>query len=159
MRARMRLDHIQVDQQLRDTLGDHRAPVVGVQGQLSGLDALLGTGLANEFLGEFFGFAFGDHPADHVTTVHIQNDIEVVVGPGGGATQFGNIPTPQLVRARRQQFGFGIDRVLQLVAAFANLLIFGQNPIHCTPRAQVALFIQQGGIHFAGCLILKAFAV
>ena len=49
--------------------------------------------------------------------------------------------------------------MVQLVAAFANLLIFSQNPIHRAPRAQVALFIQQGGIHFAGCLILKAFAV
>jgi len=80
MRARMRLDHIQVDQQLRDTLGDYRTPVVGVQGQLSGLNSLLGTGLPNEFLGEFFGFAVGDHPTDHVATVNIQNGKPLPLG-------------------------------------------------------------------------------
>ena len=62
----MRLGDAEVDEQLRDGLGGHGAAAVSVDGQLSARDGLLGAGLADEYVGELFGLAAGDHPADDV---------------------------------------------------------------------------------------------
>src|SRR5450759_1441057 len=79
----------EVGEQQGDRLGRHRAAPVGVQGQLVAADVLLGAGLADQRLGQRRGLPGGDHPADDVAGVDVQDHVQVEVGPLGRAVQFG----------------------------------------------------------------------
>jgi hypothetical protein len=85
VRATMRLGDTEIGEQQRHRLGGHRGAAIGVDGQLIGSDALLGAGLADQHLGQYRGFAAGDHPTDHVARKDVQDDIQVVIRPLGGA--------------------------------------------------------------------------
>ena len=100
VRAGVGLGDAEVGEQERDRLGGHRGAAVGVDGQLVAADALLGAGLADQHLGQGGGLAGGDHPADDVAGVDVQDHVQVVVGPLRRAAQLGDVPRPHLVRAR-----------------------------------------------------------
>src|SRR5712692_1537555 len=127
--------------------------------QLPGLDALLGASLIDQLFRQLFRFAFGEQPADHIATVDVQDHVQVVVAAGAGSAQFCDVPTPQLVGLGRQQFRLGIDRMTQLVAAFADFLLLVQDAIHGAPVAHIRLLVQQRGIHLARGLVLEPLAV
>ena len=75
VRAGMGLRDPEVGQQQRDRLGGHRGAPVGVNGELAAADALLGAGRLDELLGQGGGLAGGDHPADGVAGVDVQDDV------------------------------------------------------------------------------------
>src|SRR5215467_7321678 len=52
MRPGVGLRHAEVGEQEGDGLGRHRRPAIGVDGELPGTDALPGTGLSDESLGQ-----------------------------------------------------------------------------------------------------------
>ena len=60
--------HAQVGEQQGHRFGLHAGAAVGVQGQLAGADALLGTGRAAELFGQGGGLAGRDYPADGVSS-------------------------------------------------------------------------------------------
>ena len=120
VRAAVGLGDSQVRQEESHRLGAHRGAAIGMEGELTGRDALLGATVLDEPLGQFGTFAHGHHPADDVAAEHIQDHVEVEVGPFGGAEQFGDVPTPELIGSGGQQFRLLIGRMGELIAAFAS---------------------------------------
>ena len=105
------LGDAEVGEQQRDRLGGHRGAAVGVDGQLPAADALLRAGLGDQLLGQVGGLAGGDHPADDVAAVDVEDHVQVVVGPLRRAVQLGDVPGPDLVRPGGQQLGLDGGRV------------------------------------------------
>ena len=124
MWPRVRLGHPQVGQEEGHRLGDHRTATIRVQGQLVGLDPLLGTRFADQVFGQSSRLALSDQPADHVAAKDVQNGVEIVVGPLDRTTELGDIPTLQLIGAGGQQLGLGIGGVSKLVASLTHQLMF-----------------------------------
>ena len=73
----MGLGHSQVGQEESNRLGAHRGAAIGMQGELTGEDALCGATVLDESLGQFGTFAHGNHPAGDVATEHIENHVEI----------------------------------------------------------------------------------
>ena len=100
VRAAVGLGDAEVGEQQRDRLGGHGAAAVGVEAELAAGDALFGAGRGDELLRQGGGLAGGDHPADGVPAEDVQDHVQVVVGPFRRAVQLGDVPGPDLVRAR-----------------------------------------------------------
>jgi len=86
--------------------------------QLPRLDALLLDGFVNYPLGQNRRFPASDHPAHHVTAEDVQNHVEVKVGPLRWTQQLGDIPGPNLIRCRGQEFRFLVGRMSKLTTPF-----------------------------------------
>ncbi len=127
--------------------------------ELVRLDGLLFTGCFDELAGQLGAFAQGHHPADDVTAEDVEDDVEVKIGPLGGAAQLGNVPTPKLIGRSGQQFRFLLLRMDEMIAALARCAIFFQDAIHSPNRAKIPAFIEQRGMDGGGRAILEAFAV
>ena len=84
------------------------------------MDVLLLDGLRDELLGDAGRLAVLDSPADHIATEHVEDDVQVVVGPLRRTEQFADIPTPDFVRLLGQQLRLGVGGVGELVAALAG---------------------------------------
>ena len=74
----------EVGEQEGDGLAAHRGAPVGVERELAWLDALLGGRLGDEALREDGALMGGDHPARHVAAEHVEDHVQVVVGPFAG---------------------------------------------------------------------------
>src|SRR3954463_6215841 len=57
-----------------------------------------------------------------------------------------DIPRPDLIGAFGEQFGLGVDRVAQLVAALPNLVMVVQDAVQGADRAEVDALVEQGGV-------------
>ena len=101
-------------------------------------------------------FSIGDTPADHAAAEDVEDDVEVEVAPFGWSHQLGDVPGPHLVRTFRQQFGFLVDRMAQLLAAFADFAMPAEDAIHGADRAVVDAFIEQSGVDLGRCLVGEA---
>src|SRR3954463_1304895 len=71
----------------------------------------------------------GDAPADDPAAEDVENDVEIEVGPFRRSGQLRDIPRPDLIGAFGEQFGLGVDRVAQLVAALPNLVMVVQDAV------------------------------
>ncbi len=91
----MGLGHAQVGQQVRDTFACHGTPAIRVQRELVRANPFFGTCFGDEPLSQFGRLALADQKADHIAAEHVQNHIQIVVGPLGWAFELGNVPTPQ----------------------------------------------------------------
>jgi hypothetical protein len=78
VRPRMGLGYAQVGQQLRDTLGCHGTPAIGVQRELITANPFFGTRFGDEYLGQLGCLALADQKADHIAAEHVQYDIQIV---------------------------------------------------------------------------------
>ena len=116
-----------------------------MQGQHLGLDALLEAALLDEPGGERGILPFGDHPADDVSAEDVQQYVEVEVRPALRSEQPGDVPRPDLVRRRGEEFGFGVVRMAELIASFSDRLFGAQEAVHGAFRAQVPAFVEQCG--------------
>ena len=117
-----------------------------MEGQLPGRNRLLGDGLGDQAFSQVGLLAVGDHPADHVAAVDVEDDVQVVVGPRGWAEQLGDVPAPDLIRRGGQELRLLVGRVDELVAAWAHLSLGCQEPIHGAFGGEVDLLIQEGGV-------------
>ena len=116
-----------------------------MQGQHLGLDVLLEAALLDEPGGERGILPFGDHPADDVSAEDVEQYVEVEVRPALRSEQPGDIPRPDLVGRRGEEFGFGVVRMAELIAPFSDRLFGGQEAVHGAFRAQVPAFVEQCG--------------
>jgi len=139
----MALGDPQVVQQLLHRLGDHRCAPVGMQRQLLRRDPLTLTAGLDQDSGQVSRLALSHHPAHHIATEDLEDDIQIEVGPHRRTAQLGDVPRPQLVGSGGQQFWLGVDRVPQWVAPFPDLVLDGQHPIHRPQSTQLASLIQQ----------------
>jgi hypothetical protein len=96
MRAAVADRHAPVAGAAVQRLGAQRATLVGVQRQLVTGNGLLATAFGHQHLGHSGAFPLGDQPADGVAAVEVQPDVQLAVGPLDWATQFGDVPTPDL---------------------------------------------------------------
>jgi len=71
--------------------------------------------------------------------------------------QFGDVPTPELVRRRGQQLRLLIRRMGELITTFTSFTLLFQNPVHRAERAVIDALVQQGGEDRGRRAILKAF--
>jgi hypothetical protein len=117
-------------EELCDGGGGHGGAAVGVDGELSGLDALVSGGFLDEELGEFSGFSGVEEPADDVAAEDVDDDVELEVEPFWGAFESGDVPAPDLVGGGGEEFGFGALGVVSEVASFADFLVFVEDAVH-----------------------------
>ncbi len=144
----MRFGDTEVGEQLSGGLGLHRSTAVGMQGQLAGWHLVLEDGIVEQGLEQGSAFRIGNAPADDPAAEDVEDDVEIEVAPFGWAHQLGDVPGPDRVGGFGQQFGFAIDRMPHLVAAFADLLVVVEDPVHGSDRAVVDAFVEQGGVDF-----------
>ena len=144
----MGLGDADVGQEQRDRLRDHRRAAIRMHGELARLDALPLAALGDQLLGDGGQLARRHRPAHHVAAEHVEQHVEVVVGPLGRPQQPGDVPAPQLVRPARQQLGRGVVRMTELVAPLADLGVRGQHAMQRALRAQVAVFVEQRRVDF-----------
>jgi len=85
------------------------------------------------------------HPAHHVAAEDVQDDVEVEVGPLGRPQQLRDVPGPNLIGACGQQLRLLVLRMPKLVAALLQLPVFRQYAMHGADRAEVNVFVDQGG--------------
>src|SRR3989475_8244900 len=130
-----------------------------MQRELAALDLLLHATLRDQPLREFGAFPHRDHPAGDVAAEDIQDHVEVEVGPLGRSEQLGDVPAPELIGSRRQQFRLLVRRMRELIAAFAGFTLLFQEAIHGANRAVIPPFIEQRRIHSGWRAILKPFFV
>ena len=98
----------------------------------------------------------GDTPADDSAAEDVDDDVEVEVRPFGRPHQLGDIPGPDLVGGLRQQLRLFVDRMAQLIAALADLLVCAQDAVHGADRAVVDALVEQAGIDLGGRLVGEA---
>ena len=140
--------------------GSHARPAVGMHSQLAGLNVLFDEAFFDQSLGQGGKFPKGHHPADDVSAEDVQNDVKVEVGPLSRTFQLCNVPGPDLVRGGRQQLRLAVVRSLDLPASFFDTAVLCfENAVHRSNRAQVAAFVEHGGMDLGNGQILKPRAV
>jgi len=140
----------QIGQQECHRLGLHRGAPVSVDGELTGLDKLFFTSLFDQAFGELGALTGSHHPSHHIAAKNVENHVEIVVGPFHRSKKFGDIPGPDLIGACGQELRFLVRGMTQLIAPFFDLTMLIKDPVHGANRAQVAAFIEKGGIDFMG---------
>ena len=130
-----------------------------MQRELAGLDVLFGATLLDQPLGQLCAFAHRYHPAGDVAAEHIEDHVEIKVGPLGRPQQLGDVPAPELIGSRGQQFRFLVGRMGELIAALARFAFLFEQAIHGANRAEILSFIEQRRINSGGRAILEAFSV
>src|ERR1700689_3647388 len=111
---------------------------------------MLDKGVVKKLLEQDGVFNIGDTPADNAAAEDIEDDIQVEIRPFGRSHQFRNIPRPDLVGGFGQQLGLVVDRMTELVAAFADLAVCGQDAIQGSDRAKIDALVEQGGVDLGG---------
>ena len=101
----------------------------------------------------------GEHPADHVAAVDVEDHVEVEVGPLRRTQELGDVPGPDLPGRGGHQLWLLVFRVFQLVASLADFLPVVEDAVHGADRAEVASLVEQGRIHLGGGQIDERFAV
>src|ERR1022692_4467006 len=124
--------------------------------QLSRLDFLFVIRISNEPFGQFRTFTVGHHPAHHITAEDVEDHVEIKIGPLRRAEQFRDIPAPELVGTGGQQFGLGVSRMHELVAALTRLSLVFENPVHGANRAMITAFVEQRGVNRSRRAVLKS---
>src|SRR6202171_156427 len=147
VRSRMRLGDAEIGEQECHRFGGHRLAAVSVDGQLLTANCLLGAGLADQHIGQRGGFAAGDHPADDVAGIDVQDHVKVVVGPFRWAEQLSYVPRPHLIRPVGDEFGFHLRGMGGLGAALTHLARLAQQPIEGRLRTEVDTVVEQRGPH------------
>jgi hypothetical protein len=91
---------------------------------------VFGDGIVEQRLEESRTFSVGDALADDPAAEDVDDDIEVEAGPLCRPLQFSDVPGPDFIRPHRQQFGFSIDRIAQLLAPGTDLAAGIEDTIH-----------------------------
>ena len=146
-------------QQLLHGGGGHGGATVGMEDGLAGLDAVLGEAILQEVFGELGVLLGGDGPANDEAAEEVNGDVKFEARAFFGSFKVGDVPAPDLIGSGGAEFGFAIDGVAGLIAAFAHFISGTQNAIHGAGGAEVGAFIEQGGLNFSGGAVNKAFGM
>jgi hypothetical protein len=106
-----------------------------------------------------FGGQFHNHPPGNVSSIEVDEHIELIIDPFGRAHELGDIPAPQLTWRSRHQLRLLIAWVSPLVPALTNLPVSAHNAVHGPQQAEIFLFIKQGRIDGTWRLIGKPLTV
>src|SRR5271170_5131403 len=90
-------------------------------------------------------FSIRHAPADHAAAEDVEDHVEIEVAPLCWPHQFGDVPGPDLIGFLRQKFRLLINRMAQLLAAFADFAVLAEQAIHGADRAVIVTLIKQGG--------------
>ena len=143
VRARMALGDAEVGREKRHGLGDHGGPAIGMHGELPRDDALADHRGRDQALGQTRRFAMREEPAHYVPAEHVEQDVEIVRGPLGGAPQLGDVPTPQLMRGGGEEFRRRVRPMPELIPPFAHFARGREEPVHRPLGAVIRPFIEQ----------------
>ena len=149
----------QIREEQRDELAPHRRATVRMNGELVRGDALLQAGRRNQALRQVRIFVARDHPAHRVAAEEVEDDVQRVVAVRDRALEFGDVPRPDLIRARCHELGCGIRRMPGLGAPLAHFRGRREHPIHCARGTEVPLLLEQRGMDFGGRLVDEPLAV
>jgi hypothetical protein len=116
-----------------------------MDGKFSRADVLFAGSGVDQAFGEFSAFAAGDHPTDDKAAEDIEDDVEIEIGPFGGAMEFGEIPRPELVGSGGEEFRFGIGGMAELVATFPELVLLVKDAVHGPLGAEIGALIKERG--------------
>ena len=145
--------------ELADSAARHRRTAVGMDRELVGANLLLDRGLAKEPLGKVLAFTMGEHPADDISAVDVDDDVEVEIGPFLGPEELRDVPRPDLIRGRGLELRLGVCRMSELVATLPHLLVGVEDPVHRAGRAVVFPLVQKRGVGLRRGFIRKWRAV
>ena len=109
---------------------------------------MLGQSVIEKGFEQDGALSIGDAPADDPAAEDVEDDVEIEVGPLGRPHQLCDIPRPDLIWAFGQQFGFRINRMAQLITAFPDLVMIGQDAVQGPDRAVIDALVEQGGVDF-----------
>src|ERR1039458_8841680 len=146
--------------QKRHGLRALRRGAIGVQGEgLRGALLLRGS-LLDQRCRELPVLAVLDRPADDVPAEHVEDHVQVVVGPLRWALQLRHVPAPQLIRSLGQQLRLRVRRVGELSAPVPHpTVVGGEDPVHRADRAQVGALVQQRRVGLLGGGVNEPLAV
>ena len=99
MWAGMALLHSWLYQKSGHRFACHGAAQVCMKDHLTGRYLLSEKGLLNESFCQFCILSIGYTPACNKAAVDIQDNIEAVIAPLYGSFEFGDVPSPYLIRA------------------------------------------------------------
>ena len=143
VRPGVRLRDAQTCEQVSDRLAFHRRTAIGVDRELAGDDALLLAGLADQALREGCAFVTREHPAHHVAAEDVEDHVQVKVGPLGRTQELRDVPGPDLVCGRREQFGLRVVRMAKLVPPLADLAVFGEQAVKFFAAKNISLGLRK----------------
>ena len=83
-------------------------------------------------------FARSQHPAQDVTTEDVEDHAEMKQVHFAGPFSLVISQAPHFVRTHREQLGFAVEGMHVLSAAFTQLMMSRQHPIHGANRAVIA---------------------
>jgi len=98
--------------------------------QLVGIDPVLADAVRQQSLRREGVLPASHHPAHHVTTVDVDDHVQVVIGPLGRTVELGDVPAPHRVGLLGYQLRLdqsGVDRV---VPSLVNLISGPQDAVH-----------------------------
>ena len=156
MGAAVGFDDAEVSEQQGQGLRCHRRTAIGVQRELTGRNALLLARVFDKLPSLGGCLAIGDHPAGDVTAEDVENDVQVIEIPLQRASEFGDVPAPELIGCGGQQFGFPIRRMDELVKTFAIFAFPIQQSVYRANRAVILAIVQQRSVDLCRRTVLKA---
>ena len=149
----------QIREEQRDELTAHGGPAVRVNREVVRDDTLLQAGRRNEALRQVSILVARDHPAHGVAAEEVEDDVQRVVEVRDRALELGDVPGPDLIRARRHELGSRIRRMPSLGAPLAHFAGRREHAIHRARGTEVGLLLEQRGMDFGGRLVDEALAV
>ena len=117
---------------------------------------MLGNRLLDEARCERSVLAFGQQPADDAAAVDVDDDVEVQVDELRLRQQFRDVPGPDLIWSRRQEFRLGMARMDPLVAPLSGLPTLLEQPVKGALRANVAVLLGERRHNLSRSTVLKA---
>ena len=97
-----------------------------MKGELTEGDVLFESGVNDESLGQLGAFTQGDHPAGDIPAEDFEEFVEIEIGQFGWAVEVRDIPEPELVEGRGNEFSFescshSAGRVMSRTDAFRSV--------------------------------------
>jgi len=98
--------YAEIGEQERGGLGLHRAAAVGMQGELTRRDGVLGDGIIEQRAEQRGALGIGDTSPDDTAAEDVEDDREVDVAPLGWPHQLGAVPGPDGTGRSASSSGF-----------------------------------------------------
>ena len=123
VRSIVRTGNAEIGEQQCGGFGLHRTAAISMQGELAGWHLVLCNGVVEQRPEQHRALRISHTPADHTATEDVEDDVKIEVAPFSRSHQFGDVPGPDLIGPFGQQFGLPVDRMTELLTAFADFVV------------------------------------